>query len=353
MKALKHIGKILSIAIYAVCGVALLVFLVPATGFQAKSVATGSMRPAIPPGSLVIIHRVSHKQLNVGDVITYQKSPGSTVTITHRVIAKITKRGVPYLVTKGDANPVADTPIPGGAVVGKVVWHAPAIGWLSAGVKTPIGLILIIVVPGILIIVDEFGRLRRALAKNKLRPTIPSFEPSAGPIKPPPVQTASQPVERPVEVPSPGTKTQPRRRNLDGMARKVLVIAICCMASGISATRAQLTTNAVTIRGTNLSVLPAPTPTPAVGPTSADQCKNGGWATFKNPDGSAMFKNQGQCVAYVNSANPGKHITSSTTTVTVTNSSKQSATTGSVTGGGPSGHTSNANSASTGVNVTN
>jgi len=31
-------------------------------------------------------------------------------------------------------------------------------------------------------------------------------------------------------------------------------------------------------------------------PTDKDQCKNGGWQTFNNPS----FKNQGQCVSYVN-----------------------------------------------------
>lgn len=31
---------------------------------------------------------------------------------------------------------------------------------------------------------------------------------------------------------------------------------------------------------------------------SKDQCKNGGWKNFKNPDGSMMFKNQGQCIAF-------------------------------------------------------
>ncbi len=30
-------------------------------------------------------------------------------------------------------------------------------------------------------------------------------------------------------------------------------------------------------------------------PTSANQCKNGGWQTFRNP----AFKNQGDCVSYV------------------------------------------------------
>jgi YVTN family beta-propeller protein len=35
---------------------------------------------------------------------------------------------------------------------------------------------------------------------------------------------------------------------------------------------------------------------PAPGPTSKDQCKNGGWKTFTNP----AFQNQGDCVSYVN-----------------------------------------------------
>jgi hypothetical protein len=32
-------------------------------------------------------------------------------------------------------------------------------------------------------------------------------------------------------------------------------------------------------------------------PASADQCKNGGWATFTFP---RRFKNQGDCIQYVN-----------------------------------------------------
>jgi hypothetical protein len=44
----------------------------------------------------------------------------------------------------------------------------------------------------------------------------------------------------------------------------------------------------------------AVTPPPTSGPpTSKDQCKNGGWKSFTNPS----FKNQGQCVAFVNHHN--------------------------------------------------
>jgi hypothetical protein len=37
-------------------------------------------------------------------------------------------------------------------------------------------------------------------------------------------------------------------------------------------------------------------------PTSKDECKNGGWKDLKTADGSS-FKNQGQCIKYVNETN--------------------------------------------------
>ena len=37
--------------------------------------------------------------------------------------------------------------------------------------------------------------------------------------------------------------------------------------------------------------------TPLLTPTNKDECKNDGWMTFNNP----TFKNQGDCVSYVQS----------------------------------------------------
>jgi hypothetical protein len=34
-------------------------------------------------------------------------------------------------------------------------------------------------------------------------------------------------------------------------------------------------------------------------PTTTEDCKNNSWKAFENPDGSPMFKNQGDCVSYV------------------------------------------------------
>jgi hypothetical protein len=38
---------------------------------------------------------------------------------------------------------------------------------------------------------------------------------------------------------------------------------------------------------------------------SKDQCKNGGWKNFKAPDGSMLFKSQGQCIAFFNHKKEG------------------------------------------------
>jgi hypothetical protein len=56
-------------------------------------------------------------------------------------------------------------------------------------------------------------------------------------------------------------------------------------------------------------VLPPPVPTgtsyelqvsiESAGPQTTEECKKNGWKAFENPDGSPMFKNQGDCVSYV------------------------------------------------------
>jgi hypothetical protein len=37
----------------------------------------------------------------------------------------------------------------------------------------------------------------------------------------------------------------------------------------------------------------------STGPQTTEECKKNGWKNFENPDGSPMFKNQGDCVSYV------------------------------------------------------
>src|ERR1700733_6907932 len=123
MKWLKRLGISLTIAFFAVCCGAVLLFNWGSMGWKALSVPTGSMRPHIPPGSLVLTHNVPLSSIKVGDVITYINPENMKSTVTHRVIKEYKLDGkVPAFITKGDANPSRDPwTVVGGLVQGKAI----------------------------------------------------------------------------------------------------------------------------------------------------------------------------------------------------------------------------------------
>ncbi|HUS26782.1 MAG TPA: signal peptidase I [Nevskiaceae bacterium] len=153
--------KTLSIGIgtvFAMGGALLLWVSLPQSGWKALSVQTGSMRPAIGPGALVVVHRVAVESLQPGDVITYQKTAQQTVT--HRLVRVDTRPGgTVQLIVKGDANAVADQPVYASQLVGRVAYHAPWLGHAADAVRTPLGLLIMLYVPALLIVADELRRL--------------------------------------------------------------------------------------------------------------------------------------------------------------------------------------------------
>jgi signal peptidase len=101
------------------------------THSTALTVLTGSMRPAIPAGSVVIERKVDPTALRVGDIATYQQTPRRAVYITHRIKAIDTTTTPMLLTFKGDANDVVDPmPVPVTAVRGKVWVEVPYVGRL-------------------------------------------------------------------------------------------------------------------------------------------------------------------------------------------------------------------------------
>ncbi len=154
---------------FVVCCTALLFFGVGKFGWKALSIPTGSMRPTMPPGTLVFVHRVSTSSLEVGDVITYINPLHPSTTISHRIIKKIMVGGkIPGFITKGDANKVADSPIVAGLVEGKIVWHLPHAGYWLLDAKKPIIILPIIYIAALIIMAEEVIRL-----KDYLRSTQP------------------------------------------------------------------------------------------------------------------------------------------------------------------------------------
>jgi signal peptidase len=72
-------------------------------------IETGSMRPQLPPGALVVVRPVDAADLRLGDVITYQVRSGDPTVVTHRIVAQgIDSTGKPRFRTQGDANDAVD-----------------------------------------------------------------------------------------------------------------------------------------------------------------------------------------------------------------------------------------------------
>jgi signal peptidase I len=167
-RLLRRIILVLGIVLFAVCGGAVLLSNRSTFGWQAMTVPTGSMRPGIAPGSVVVIHEVSPSTLRVGDVVTYTSPLTMRSTITHRII-KLEKLGgkTPAIITKGDANPSADPPAVEGLVKGKVVTHIPYLGSLLMWAKTWPGLLALIYLPAIIILVGETRRMADYLRRMK------------------------------------------------------------------------------------------------------------------------------------------------------------------------------------------
>jgi len=176
MKLIRKILISLGLAFFAGAVGALLLFGLPFTGWKALTVPTGSMRPTIPPGSLVLMHRVPLTSLKVGDVITYTNLAKPGTTITHRIIKTYKIGGtVPAFITKGDANPSPDAPVVGGQVLGRAAAHLPHLGAWVSFIKKPYVLLPMVYIPALAIIYEEIKRLNQYYKEQ--RPyTAPGFE---------------------------------------------------------------------------------------------------------------------------------------------------------------------------------
>lgn len=142
--------SILLIGLLVVC-----VFLF-AIGFRPAVVLTPSMKPTIPPGSLVLVKTIDADDIKVGDVIMFwPKKDGKTdsddISVTHRVIEiKTDESGNITFVTHGDANSEGSTEnVTQSQIIGKVHLSIPIIGILFLFIKNN----LFVVIFGIIAII--------------------------------------------------------------------------------------------------------------------------------------------------------------------------------------------------------
>lgn len=103
-------------------------------GATTFTVLTGSMRPSLPPGTLVAVRPVSPDGLGIGSVVTYQLASGEPQVVTHRVVAlRVDATGRTLLRTQGDANSVPDPGWVRYEQVRGTAWYAvPYVGHLNS-----------------------------------------------------------------------------------------------------------------------------------------------------------------------------------------------------------------------------
>ncbi|TGY38335.1 signal peptidase I [Microbacterium laevaniformans] len=122
----------------ALLGVASALIVIVCLLFQMRPqvVISGSMEPALPVGSLLLVVPTSADEIRPGDIITVNR-PGGRGLVTHRVVTTSVVDGRATVELKGDANATVD---PDAYVVGaaeRVVLAIPWAGYVAVAVKSP------------------------------------------------------------------------------------------------------------------------------------------------------------------------------------------------------------------------
>ena len=109
-----------------------------AQGVRPLVVYSGSMSPAIPTGSIVLVKPAKAESLNVGDVISVSTQEGGQL-VTHRIQTKVLVDGRVVFQTKGDANKFPDPqPFIVENAAGKVILDVPLLGYAVVYASSPL-----------------------------------------------------------------------------------------------------------------------------------------------------------------------------------------------------------------------
>ena len=138
-------------------------------GYSVYRISSDSMTPYLEVGDVILSKQCDPMALRYGDVITYDGLTGEYAgkSITHRVIREPYQEGNEYfLITKGDDNPVEDTPVNISQVNGKMLRKLPVLKVVYQFLLTPWGLVLVLLLI-VAAFTPELFRLIQTLQKRE------------------------------------------------------------------------------------------------------------------------------------------------------------------------------------------
>ncbi|MDQ1433486.1 MAG: signal peptidase [Actinomycetota bacterium] len=107
-------------------------------GYRPLVVSSGSMRPALQVGDLVVTTAVSADQLHVGDIVSFDDRRGTGELVTHRVRSVVGNGSEIRVETRGDANAVSEIwDVPNRSVLRRTVLDIPAVGGVVSDLGAP------------------------------------------------------------------------------------------------------------------------------------------------------------------------------------------------------------------------
>jgi len=151
------------------------------TEYPFLAVASGSMMPTLNRGDLIIVQGVTNASeiyaasAPNGTIIVFFKPNDPSELIVHRAINKVENNGLVYLQTKGDNNPGPDFwtgPSTNGGLIsmelliGKVVGWVPWLGNVPLFLRTPQGMLVIVLLFLVILFIEYVPWLAKK-AKTK------------------------------------------------------------------------------------------------------------------------------------------------------------------------------------------
>ena len=140
-------------------------------GFRSLVIMSGSMEPAIPTGSVVVVRRIPAAEIAVGEVVSFVNPEDPGGTLTHRVQAVAGAGGRIEVKTRGDANTGTESwSIAAAGTVGRVVFHLPLLGYLLAPLQGTLPRLVLVVSPALLLGVSLTVEIWRSPPGARQRP---------------------------------------------------------------------------------------------------------------------------------------------------------------------------------------
>lgn len=132
-------------------------------GYKVLAVISGSMEPSILTGDMIVVKPLTNvaEEVQDGDVITFRAKEKPDMLITHRVVGTVKVGGRPIAFgTKGDNNEVLDREVvTPEQIIGRYAWRIPYFGYMQSFIRTPLGIALLVVLPGAIIIGLELRKM--------------------------------------------------------------------------------------------------------------------------------------------------------------------------------------------------